>query len=79
MEPYLGLGYVTSDAELVGNVQTVLPYSIFDGGGTSRSLKESSLRILAGVQAQLPMFKLSFEYTRVFDINRFSAKMGLAF
>ena len=79
VEPYVGLGWVNSDAELSALVTTSFPYSIFDEGGERRSLSRQSTRFLAGMQLQLPLLKFSLEYSHVFSVSRYSAKVGLAF
>ena len=80
IEPYVGLGFVSTDGELSGVAATSTPYSLFDDlTSRSKSSKQSSERIIAGCQFNLALMSVGLEYTRVFSINRLSAKLGLKF
>jgi len=79
-EPYVGIGFVSSSATLTGRSQSAIPYSIFnDNTSEQKSLTESSIRAIAGIQLALPLLKFSLEYTNVFSIHRLSAKAGFSF
>lgn len=77
VEPYAGIGYVTSSSTLKGTSNPVAP--IFADGSTSKSTSVNSTRLIGGVQFNILMLKLGLEYNRVFNTDRYIFKAGLAF
>lgn len=75
LEPYAGIGIVSADNELSGT-------GIFDAGytvGASASKKETGTQLLLGVNANLVLFKLGAEYSRVFSNDRIGIKVAFGF
>ncbi|MCB0378525.1 MAG: hypothetical protein KDD33_08540, partial [Bdellovibrionales bacterium] len=80
VEPYAGVGFVNTKGELRASAVTATPYSIFDDGvSQSLSSKQNSARLIAGMTLHLTALKVGVEYSRLFGVNRVSAKLGLAF
>ncbi|MBY0315849.1 MAG: hypothetical protein K2Q26_10040 [Bdellovibrionales bacterium] len=80
VEPYAGIGWVTSNSELEGN-STVDPAFSMYADNVSRSKKSTvdSARLIAGVQFNLTIIRLGLEYNSVFGNSRYALKLGFAF
>jgi hypothetical protein len=80
IQPYAGVGYVTSSSDLRGVAATDPSFSLFaDNISQSKKTTVESVRFIAGCQFNLAMLKMTLEYNRVFDNNRIAAKLGFAF
>lgn len=80
IDPYVGFGYVKSNATLSAHATASVPYSIFsDGVSDSKSNAVESSRIIAGVQVKLIALATGVEYSYVFGAHRASAKLALSF
>ncbi len=80
VQPYAGIGYVTSRADLNGVAQTDPTYSLFvDNTSRSKTTTVNGARVIVGCQFNLAMLKMTLEYNRLFDNNRLAAKVGFAF
>ncbi len=78
LKPYIGLGTVSADGELTAKGTQ----SIFDNSFTSStkaSKKVSSSQMLAGVELNLMLIKLGFEYSSQFGTDRYTAKLAVGF
>lgn len=80
VEPYVGMGFVRSNTELVG-ASTVDPtFSMFvDNVSRSKATSINSSRVIAGLQFNLTILKIGLEYNNVFGTNRYAAKVGIGF
>lgn len=80
VQPYAGIGYLTSKADLSGVAQADPSYSLFvDNVSQSKKTTVNSSRLIVGCQFNLAMLKMTLEYNRAFEINRLAAKVGFAF
>lgn len=80
VQPYAGVGYVSSRSDLAGSAQADPSYSLFvDNVSQSKKTTVDSMRYILGCQFNLAMMKMTLEYNRVFDNNRLAAKLGFAF
>ncbi len=80
VEPYLGLGFVSTDGKLSGVSATNTPYSLFDDvSSREKSSKQDSARLIAGAMFHLAMLNVGIEYSQVFSTSRLSAKLGMQF
>jgi len=80
IQPYVGAGFVNSDSEIDGTAAADPSYSLFlDNVSRSKKSSAESMRLTAGCQFNLTLLKLTAEYNRVFDRDRLSVKLGLAF
>lgn len=80
VQPYAGVGYVTSRSDLSGTAQADPSFSLFlDNVSQSKKTTVESMRYILGCQFNLAMMKMTLEYNRVFDNNRLAAKLGFAF
>ncbi|MBY0385602.1 hypothetical protein K2X05_10645 [bacterium] len=80
IQPYAGVGYVTSHSELRGVAQADPSFSMYlDGVSQSKKTTVESMRYIVGCQFNLTALKITLEYNRIFDNNRIAAKLGLAF
>ena len=80
VEPYFGAGFVSTNGTLSGQSTTSTPYSLFDDQQSrEKSSIQESIRLIAGAQFHLAVMNIGVEYSRVFDTNRYSAKVGLQF
>lgn len=75
--PYFGIGYVSGEGEL-----TASGTPVFDPSYTtafSASEKATSTLLLVGSEFKLLVLKLGVEYARLFDTDRYSAKLSFFF
>ncbi len=80
VEPYVGIGFVSSEGRLAGAATTNTPYSLFDDlSSREKSTRQDSARLIAGAQFHLAVLNIGIEYTQVFSTNRLTAKLGLQF
>ncbi len=77
VEPYVGLGWVSSEGDLSSTASAVFDPSLTTG--TSATSEEDGTFVQAGVNLKLLLIRLGFEYQRTFDADRFSAKLSLKF
>lgn len=80
VEPYVGAGFVNTNGKLAGEAATSSAYSIYDDlQSREKTSIQESIRMIAGAQFHLAVLNVGIEYSRVFDTNRYSAKLGLQF
>ena len=76
-EPYVGLGVVNGEGELSASGTAVFDPSYTSA--VSASKKTSSTLLLIGSDFKLLVLKLGVEYARLFDTDRYSAKLSFFF
>lgn len=79
LEPYASLGLVNADGTISF---TGSPNTIFDPSlttGTSATAKKSTTSMALGSTFTLLFFKLGLEYAKLFDTDRYSAKLAFSF
>lgn len=80
LEPYGGVGFVSTTGTLRGTATTSTPYSLFDDlVSDQKESKQSSVRLLAGCMFHLTALNIGLEYTNLFATHRVSAKLGVQF
>ncbi len=78
LEPYAGIGYVSSDTDI--NVNASGGTSIFNfTSAQSASSSSSGLHYFVGAQANLLFFKLGAEYSNVYGVDRVAGKISFGF
>lgn len=78
VEPYAGIGYVSSDTDI--NVNASGGADIFSyTSAQSASSSSSGLHYFVGAQANLLIFKLAAEYSNVYGIDRVTGKIAFGF
>lgn len=74
IEPYAGIGLIKSDGEI-----KISTGSIFESGQSVATSETSGGTVVAGAQFHFLFFKPSIEYSRIFDSNKFTAKVAFGF
>jgi hypothetical protein len=74
IEPYLGFGYVTSKADFFANGSNNV--FNFQASDSVTGIKNSGVHYFGGAHLGLGFLKLGVEYSRLFDQNRYLAKLG---
>ncbi len=78
VEPYAGVGYVSSDTDI--NVSATGGTNIFSfTDAQSASSSSSGLHYFVGAQANLLFFKLGAEYSNVYGVDRVAGKISFGF
>ncbi len=78
VEPYAGIGYVSSDTDI--NVNASGGTNIFSfTSAQSASSSSSGLHYFVGAQANLLFFKVGAEYSNVYGVDRVSGKLTFGF
>ena len=78
LEPYLGVGWVKTSADLSYQGST----SIFDNtftSGDQANTKLSSTHLFGGLQFSFFLIHLSAEYAYVFDTHKYTGKLSFYF
>ena len=76
VEPYAGIGYVSADGEL--SVDATV--QIFDfTSSQSASSKPSGTAFFAGIQANLLLIRLGYEFNKMFDATKHNVKLSFYF
>ena len=80
IEPYAGLGFIKGKGDLsVSGSSFVSIFNTTFSSSQSASSDATSAHLFAGLQFDLLLFHLGFEYGNAFGVNRYSAKLSLAF
>lgn len=77
LQPYAGVGLLYSLNELL--IESSLPASIFTSQSSSEKSNELGTQVLAGVEMHSYFSKFGFEYSRVFESDRFIIKYALGY
>lgn len=78
VEPYAGVGYVTSDTDV--NVDAAGGTTIFNfSAAQAASSSSSGLHYFAGAEVNLLVIKLGAEYSNVYGVDRITGKMAIGF
>ena len=78
LEPFVGLGFASSDDELTATGNA----TIFDQSFTKKDSAESSssgLLYLAGLQLDIPFANFAAQYSNVFGNHRYTGKFSVSF
>ncbi len=79
VEPYLGVGYLQAKDNLNFSGTGNFFGSSFPLGTTSLDASLSTTQIFAGVNVHLLLLSLGLEYSKAFEADRYTAKLGLVF
>jgi hypothetical protein len=77
IEPFVGLGYISGDGSL--SVTGAGALNVFYNGAVAYSSRPSSAQFLVGGEAQIMFAKVGFEYSRQFNVNRYTGKLAVSF
>lgn len=79
IEPYAGIGYLQAKDSLSFSGTGNLFGSSIPLGTTSLDSATNTTQVLLGVNAHILLLSLGLEYSRAFDADRYTAKLGFVF
>ena len=80
VEPYIGVGYVRANGSAsVSAPQNATIFAPSFTSSQSATDATTSTELIAGLEFKLLIVRLGAEYSRLFDTDRFTAKLSLAF
>lgn len=78
LEPYAGIGYVSTDTDI--GVSATTSVSIFDfSGSDSYNAENSGLHYFGGVNVNLFLIKVGAEVSQIMDLTKYSFKLSAYF
>ncbi len=78
VEPYIGLGRVSTDTDIKASASTTVSIFTFSSASSYTS-ENSGTHLFAGVNLNLFLLKIGAEYSNVMGVDRYSGKLSFYF